>query len=134
MSWEIDGVAWFPASAIGLRLGTKYDIRRTSVGVPPCMCYSVAELSRYLLTVIIVAAPANLSSHSEDRRRCSKVSFHTLLAPICLAGTRQVIPPLGQLAPMSPNQGLAECSRWQHLPPGTAHSLVRPPSSMNQHD
>ena len=91
----------------------------------------------WLLPTTIVATAVNPSSHSEDRRRCSKVSFRNLFAPICPAGTQQVIPPLGQLAPMSPNsrgKELVECSRWQHPPLGTTRSLVQPPSSMNQHN
>ena len=43
-----------PNQSLDLKLGTKYDIKRTIVGIPPCVChihaymtdYSVAESSR----------------------------------------------------------------------------------------
>ena len=35
-----------PHPVIGLTLGTKHNVRETSVGVPPSACYSAAELSQ----------------------------------------------------------------------------------------
>ena len=36
-------------------------------------------------------------------------------APIWLAGTRELILPLAQLGPMSPNHGERDHNKWQHL-------------------
>ena len=37
-------IAWFPAPAIHLKLGTNHDIYETSVGIPPRLCYSAAVI------------------------------------------------------------------------------------------
>ena len=54
-----------------------------------CLFYANAIIMlKTLLPAMFMAAPANLSPRIEDRRRCSKVSFHILLSTFWPAATR----------------------------------------------